>query len=62
MAPTRIYVRSLLPLLRDPAQPIHALAHITGGGLVDNVPRILPGYATTRAIRIFLLTILMKMP
>ena len=42
MAPTRIYVRSLLPLLRDPAQPIHALAHITGGGLVDNVPRILP--------------------
>lgn len=42
MAPTRIYVKSLLPLLRDPAQPVHALAHITGGGLVDNVPRILP--------------------
>ncbi|MDO4232022.1 MAG: phosphoribosylformylglycinamidine cyclo-ligase [Lautropia sp.] len=42
MAPTRIYVKSLLPLLRDAAQPIHALAHITGGGLVDNVPRILP--------------------
>ncbi len=42
MAPTRIYVKSLLPLLRSAAQPIHGLAHITGGGLVDNVPRMLP--------------------
>ena len=42
MAPTRIYVKSLLPLLRDAAQPIHGLAHITGGGLVENVPRMLP--------------------
>jgi len=42
MAPTRIYVKSLLRGLRDAAQPIHGLAHITGGGLVENVPRMLP--------------------
>ncbi|NOX94694.1 MAG: phosphoribosylformylglycinamidine cyclo-ligase [Alphaproteobacteria bacterium] len=39
MAPTRIYVKSVLPLLTD--QHIKAFAHITGGGLTDNVPRIL---------------------
>jgi phosphoribosylformylglycinamidine cyclo-ligase len=40
MAPTRIYVKPLLRLLREVT--VHGVSHITGGGLVDNIPRVLP--------------------
>jgi phosphoribosylformylglycinamidine cyclo-ligase len=40
MAPTRIYVKPVLALVG--ALPVKGIAHITGGGLVENVPRVLP--------------------
>ena len=44
LTPTRIYVRAVLQLLRSGplGQAVHGLAHITGGGLSDNIPRVLP--------------------
>lgn len=40
LEPTRIYVKPLLELLKT--VPVHAMAHITGGGITENLPRVLP--------------------
>jgi phosphoribosylformylglycinamidine cyclo-ligase len=40
LAPTRIYVKPLLELAK--VVPIHGMAHITGGGLTENIPRVIP--------------------
>jgi len=46
LKPTRIYVRPILSLIKD--YPINGMAHITGGGITDNLPRILPANCRAR--------------
>jgi phosphoribosylformylglycinamidine cyclo-ligase len=41
LTPTRIYIRSVLAALKA-AEGVKAIAHITGGGFIDNIPRVLP--------------------
>jgi len=49
LAPTRLYVKSVVALLADSSlgPAVHAMAHITGGGLTENLPRVLPAGLTT---------------
>lgn len=42
IVPHRSYLAEIMPLLDMPEHPIKGMAHITGGGLVDNIPRVLP--------------------
>ena len=49
LEPTRIYVKSVLKLLKS--VPVKGLAHITGGGLIENVPRVLPAGLAARIER-----------
>lgn len=46
LEPTRIYVRAVHSLMER--LPVHAIAHITGGGLLENVPRVLPNRMRAR--------------
>jgi phosphoribosylformylglycinamidine cyclo-ligase len=43
LAPHRSYLQALQPIISDMQSPIKALAHLTGGGFIENIPRVLPG-------------------
>ncbi len=49
MAPTRLYVKPLLKLMAT--LPVKGMAHITGGGLTENIPRVLPEHLTAELKR-----------
>ncbi|MBA4394365.1 MAG: phosphoribosylformylglycinamidine cyclo-ligase [Desulfobacca sp.] len=49
LKPTRIYVQSILSLIKE--FPINGIAHITGGGITDNLPRILPAAFQARLVQ-----------
>lgn len=48
LTPTRIYVRSLLAALKAAPGTVRGMAHVTGGGITDNVPRMLPSHLAAR--------------
>ncbi len=51
LEPTRVYALDCLALARDPAAQLHALAHVTGGGLAANLARVVPAGVSVRVDR-----------
>ena len=51
LAPTRVYAADLLALVRTPGVDVHALSHVTGGGLAANLARVLPPGLVARVDR-----------
>lgn len=51
LEPTRVYALDCLALARDPAAQVHALAHVTGGGLAANLARVVPAGVSVRVDR-----------
>lgn len=51
LVPTRIYVEAVKSVVAASGEAIHAIAHITGGGLLENIPRVLPDALSVRLDR-----------